>query len=97
MRAVIAFITAAGTWCAVCSTPSMRRRMAAMSRRGSRWMSLARCSNAYCHSHSTTWTTPWSLASSEPLVLPSSTSCSKLLATEAPVVLLAKRTDAASE
>ena len=31
------------------------------------------------------------------LTLPSSTSCSKLLAADAPVVLLAKRTEAASE
>ncbi len=33
------------------------------SRRGSMWMSLARCSNAYCHSQSTTRTTCASLAS----------------------------------
>ena len=42
MRAVIALITVIGTWYTVCSTPSMRKRIAPMSRRGSRWMSLAR-------------------------------------------------------
>ena len=42
MREVIAAITVSGTWYTVCNTPSMRKRMAPMSRRGSRWMSLAR-------------------------------------------------------
>jgi hypothetical protein len=42
----------------------MRKRITPCSRRGSRWMSLARWSKAYCHSQSTTCTTPWSLASS---------------------------------
>ena len=37
-----------------CSTPSMRKRITPCSRRGSRWMSLARWSKAYCHSQSTT-------------------------------------------
>ena len=59
-------------------------------------MSLARWSKAYCHSQSTTWITPWSLASSWRPVLPSSTSCSKLVAPAAPPLLIAARTDLAS-
>ena len=59
-------------------------------------MSLARWSKAYCHSQSTTFTTPWSLASSCLLVLPSSTSCSKLLPALAPPAFWAERTDLAS-
>jgi hypothetical protein len=59
-------------------------------------MSLARWSKAYCHSQSTTWTTPWSLASSCLLVLPSSTSCSKLAPPLAPPAFIAARTDLAS-
>jgi hypothetical protein len=66
----------------------MRKRITPCSRRGSRWMSLARWSNAYCHSQSTTCTTPWSLASSCLLVLPSSTSCSKLAAPALPPAFL---------
>src|SRR3989475_9168159 len=58
----------------------MRKRIPPGSRRGSLWLSLARWSKAYCHSQSTTRTTPWSLASSCLLLLPSSTSCSKLAA-----------------
>src|SRR6218665_1018248 len=42
-------------------------------------MSLARWSNAYCQSQSTTLTTLWSLASSCLLLLPSSTTCPGLL------------------
>ncbi|KAF1036247.1 MAG: hypothetical protein GAK34_03334 [Delftia tsuruhatensis] len=59
------------------------------------WMSLARWSKAYCHSQSTTRTTPWSLASSCLLLLPSSTSCSKLAALAAPPAFSAARTDLA--
>ena len=96
MRAVIAFITPSGTWYTVCSTPSMRKRIAPMSRRGSRWMSLARWSKAYCHSQSTTCTTPWSLASSWLLLRPSSTSCSKFAMALVSPRLTAARTDFAS-
>ena len=56
--------------------------MTLRSRRGSRWMSEARWSKAYCQSQSTTWMTPESLASSCLLLLPSSTSCSKLASAE---------------
>ncbi|MCY1560116.1 hypothetical protein D9M68_972170 [compost metagenome] len=59
-------------------------------------MSLARWSKAYCHNQSTTCTTPWSLASSCLLALPSSTSCSKLPKPFWPPLLLAARTDLAS-
>src|SRR5581483_5949108 len=71
-----------------CSTPSMRKRTMPLSRRGSTWMSLARCSKAYCHSQSTMRTTCASLASSVLFSLPSSTSCSKFESPLAPVVLL---------
>ena len=77
IRDVIAISTGAGMAYTWCSTPSMRKRTRPTSRRGSMWMSDARCSNAYCHSQSTMWTTCWSLASRCPC-LPSSTSCSKL-------------------
>ena len=77
MRLVIAVSTAAGIWYTWCSTPSMRKRTMPSSRRGSTWMSLARCSKAYCHSQSTMRTTWASLASSCLSPLPSSTSCSK--------------------
>jgi len=59
-----------------------------MSRLGSRWMSEARCSNAYCHSQSTMLITCWSLASTCLLALPSSTSCSKLLRSASSLLLL---------
>ncbi len=78
MREVIAAITGIGIWYTGCSTPSMRKRTSPTSRRGSMWMSLARWSNAYCHSQSTTWTMCWSLASNCLFVWPISTSCSKL-------------------
>ncbi|MCY1369471.1 hypothetical protein D9M69_565160 [compost metagenome] len=96
MRAIIAFITPMGIWYTGCSTPSMRKRITPCSRRGSRWMSLARWSKAYCQSQSTTCTTCWSLASSCLLALPSSTSCSKLPKPAWPPSLLAARTDLAS-
>ena len=61
-------------------------------------MSLARWSKAYCHSQSTTCTTPWSLASSCLLLLLSSTSCSKLaLALAPPLDFIAFLIDLASE
>ena len=94
-RAVMAFITPGGTWYTGCSTPSMRKRITPWSRRGSRWMSLARWSKAYCHSQSTTWITPWSLASSCLPLLPSSTSCSKLVVPAPLPLLMAARTDLA--
>ena len=75
--------------------PSMRKRITPCSRRGSRWMSLARWPKAYCHSQSTTRTTPWSLASSCLLELPSSTSCSKLAPPLLPPAFWAARTDLA--
>jgi hypothetical protein len=56
-------------------------------------MSEARWSNAYCHSQSTTWTTPESLASSCLVVLPSSTSCSKLAIAEVSPIFTAARTE----
>jgi hypothetical protein len=59
----------------------MRKRTSPTSRRGSMWMSDARCSNAYCHSQSVMWTTWLSFASRLPR-LPSSTSCSKFRASE---------------
>ncbi|MNK71102.1 hypothetical protein D3C87_905430 [compost metagenome] len=74
----------------------MRKRITPCSRRGSRWMSLARWSKAYCHSQSTTCTTLWSLASSCLLLLPSSTSCSKLAPPVLPPAFCAARTDLAS-
>ena len=77
MRDVTAVITGVGNSNTLCMTPSMRKRMWLVSRRGSRWMSDARCSNAYCSSQSTMCTTWRSSAPSSP-VLPSSTSCSKL-------------------
>ena len=96
MRAVMASITAWGTWCTVCNTPSMRKRTAPVSRRGSRWMSLARWSKAYCHNQSTSCTTPWSLASRLSRLF-RSTSCSKLAAAEEfSLVLRATRTLVAS-
>ncbi len=95
-RATMAAITPSGIWYTGCSTPSMRKRITPCSRRGSRWMSLARWSKAYCQSQSTTRITPWSLASSCLLVLPSSTSCSKLLDTVVPPAFCAARTDLAS-
>jgi hypothetical protein len=84
MRLVMAASTGAGIWYTWCSTPSMRKRTSPTSRRGSMWMSLARCSKAYCHSQSTTLTMCASLASSDLLALPSSTSCSKFDSPEAP-------------
>jgi len=77
MRAVTAVITGGGSSNTLCITPSMRKRMRPASRRGSRWMSEARCSKAYCSSQSTMCTTWRSSAPTSPL-LPSSTSCSKL-------------------
>ncbi len=44
IRLTTAVITAGGTSNTLCSTPSMRKRMRPISRRGSRWMSEARCS-----------------------------------------------------
>ncbi len=88
MRLVIAARTAAGIWYTWCSTPSMRKRTMPCSRRGSMWMSLARCSKAYCHSQSTMRTMCASLASNCLSLLPSSTSCSKL---ESPLAALAVR------
>ena len=84
MRLVIAASTEAGIWYTWCSTPSMRKRTSPASRRGSMWMSLARCSKAYCHSQSTTLTMCASLASTVLLALPSSTSCSRLESPELP-------------
>jgi len=42
MRLTIAAITGVGIWYTWCSAPSMRKRTLLTSRRGSRWMSLAR-------------------------------------------------------
>ena len=67
--------------------------MTLLSRRGSRWMSEARWSKAYCQSQSTTWMTPESLASSCLELLPSSTSCSKLASAEVSPILVALRTE----
>ena len=77
IRLVAAVITGGGISNTLCSMPSMRKRTRPTSRRGSRWMSLARCSCAYCSSQSTMWTMCWSSALTSP-VRPSSTSCSKL-------------------
>ncbi len=81
MREVIATRTGVGIAYTWCSTPSMRKRTMPASRRGSMWMSEARCSNAYCQSQSTMWTTWLSLASSFPC-WPSATSCSKSRASD---------------
>ena len=59
-------------------------------------MSLARWSKAYCHSQSTTCTTPWSLASSCLLLLFNSTNCSKLAEVDPALGLAADATLAAN-
>ena len=63
IRAVTATMIANGISYTVWSTPSIRKRTLPVSRRGSKWISLARCSKAYCNSQSTTLTICWSLAS----------------------------------
>jgi hypothetical protein len=77
MRLVTAAQTWSGSSYTVFSTPSIRKRTTPISRRGSMWMSLARCSKAYCSSQSTMLTMCWSLASGSRLE-PSSSICSRL-------------------